>query len=110
DFPFAVGADGTKLLRANEEILDAEFFYLALLNLNVPNKGYNRHFKFLREFSISFPESKAEQRSIARALRTVQEAREARRKELKHLDELFRAMLEELMTGRLSATALIEVQ
>ena len=41
DFPFAIGVDGTKLLYANDDVLDARFFYYALLNLKVPNKGYN---------------------------------------------------------------------
>ncbi|MDE0316410.1 MAG: restriction endonuclease subunit S, partial [Candidatus Poribacteria bacterium] len=39
DFPFALGADGTQLLYPNDEILDPHFFYYALLNLKVPNKG-----------------------------------------------------------------------
>jgi type I restriction enzyme S subunit len=44
DFSFATGADGTKLLRANEEIVDPRFLYYALLHLDIPSRGYNRHF------------------------------------------------------------------
>ena len=33
NFPFAMGADGTKLLYANDGVLDTHFFYYALLNL-----------------------------------------------------------------------------
>lgn len=49
-----------------------------------------------------------EQRAIARALRAIQEAKKARHREMLTLEELFKAMLEELMTGQLSATPLIE--
>ena len=81
DFPFAMGADGTKLLYVNDEILDTRFFYYALLNLKVPNKGYNRHYRYLREFSVVRPPL-PEQRAIAHVLQTIQEAKFARQKEI----------------------------
>ena len=67
DFPFAVGADGTKLLYPNDDVLDARFFYYALLNLKVPNKGYNRHYRYLRELAVVCPPL-PEQRVIAEIL------------------------------------------
>ena len=81
DFPFAMGADGTKLLYANDEFMDALFFYYVLLNLKVPNKGYNRHYRYLREFSVVCPPL-PEQRAIARILQTIQEAKAARQREI----------------------------
>ena len=81
DFPFALGADGTQLLYANDEILDPRFFYYALLNLKVPNKGYNRHYRYLREFSVVCPPL-PEQRAITHVLQTIQEAKVARQREL----------------------------
>ena len=81
DFPFALGADGTKLLYANDEILDFRFFYYALLNLKVPNKGYNRHYRYLREFSVVCPPL-PEQRAIAHILQTIQEAKSTRQREI----------------------------
>ena len=74
DFPFALGADGTQLLYPDDKILDSHFFYYALLNLKVPNKGYNRHYRYLREFSIVCPPL-PEQRAIAHILQTIQEAK-----------------------------------
>lgn len=82
DFPFATGADGTKILRADEEILSPLFFYYALQNLQIPNRGYNRHYKYLRQLSLSFPSSKAEQLGIAHALRLMQSVKQARQREL----------------------------
>lgn len=81
DFPFAIGADGTKLLYAKEDVLDVRFFYFALLNLKVPNKGYNRHYRYLRGLSVVIPPL-TEQRAIASVLGAIQEAKFARRKEI----------------------------
>ena len=81
DFPFALGADGTQLLYPNDDILDPRFFFYALLNLKVPNKGYNRHYRYLREFSVVCPPL-PEQRAIAHALQTIQEAKFTRQREI----------------------------
>jgi len=81
DFPFALGADGTQLLYPNDEVLDSHFFYYALLNLKVPNRGYNRHYRYLREFSVVCPPF-PEQRSIAHVLQTIQEAKFTRQREI----------------------------
>ncbi|MDE0316673.1 MAG: restriction endonuclease subunit S [Candidatus Poribacteria bacterium] len=81
DFPFALGADGTKILYVNDYILDPRFFYYALSNLNVPSKGYNRHYRYLQEFSVVCPPI-PEQRTIAHILQTIQEAKFARQREI----------------------------
>ena len=81
DFPFVLGADGTKLLHVNDDILDHRFFYYALSNLNVPNKGYNRHYRYLQEFSMVCPPI-PEQRAIAHILHTIQEAKFTRQREI----------------------------
>src|SRR5947209_4320100 len=64
DFPFIVGADGTKIVKPKEDLFEPKFFYYALLNLNIPNRGYNRHFTLLKDKRIPQPE-KVEQRKIA---------------------------------------------
>jgi len=52
DFPFILGADGTKVLKPREDLFDAKFFYYALLSLDIPNRGYNRHFTLLKEKKV----------------------------------------------------------
>lgn len=69
--PFILGADGTKVFWSKEDI-DSSFLYYSLLNLNVPNTGYNRHFKFLKDSEILLPE-KTEQKKIAEILWSVDE-------------------------------------
>ncbi len=49
-----------------------------------------------------------EQRAIATVFRAIDEKMETLEQEVQHLDELFHAMLEELMTGQRSAMPLIE--
>ena len=107
DFPFALGADGTKLLYSNNDILDSRFFYHYLLSLKVPDKGYNRHYRYLREFSVVGP-TFPEQHFIARILQAIDEKTAALEQEVELIDELFRAMLDELMTGQRSAVPLID--
>ena len=97
DFPFALGADGTQLLYPNDEILDAHFFYYALLNLKVPNKGYNRHYRYLREFSVVCPPL-PEQRAIAYVLETIQEAKFTRQREIALERERKAALMEYLFS------------
>jgi len=53
-FPFAVGADGTQLLRAKPEH-DQRFIFEALRALPLKNLGYARHFKLLRELTLLLP-------------------------------------------------------
>ena len=51
-----------------------------------------------------------EQRTIANVFRANDEKTAALEKEVEHIDELFHAMLEELMTGQMSAVALIDAE
>ncbi|MDE0555478.1 MAG: restriction endonuclease subunit S [Candidatus Poribacteria bacterium] len=97
DFPFALGADGTKLLYANDDILNPHFFYYALLNLKVPNKGYNRHYRYLQEFSVVCPPL-PEQRAIAHILQTIQEAKFTRQRELALARERKAALMDVLFS------------
>lgn len=54
--PFFLGADGTKILKSKIPDANYKYLYYALKNAKIPNTGYNRHFKWLRQISISFPE------------------------------------------------------
>lgn len=62
DFNFVPGADGTKVLDP-KKFIDPTFFYYQLRNLNIPDKGYSRHFKFFKELNFVLP-STAEQKKI----------------------------------------------
>ena len=51
DRPFAVGADGVKILKPTDAFYPKYFYYL-LRSLQIPSRGYSRHFQFLRKFHL----------------------------------------------------------
>lgn len=63
NFDFVAGADGIKILNIDES-LDPKFAYYQCLTLNFPNKGYSRHFQYVKKTKITYPESKEEQTLI----------------------------------------------
>ena len=97
DFPFILGADGTKVLKPKEDLFDPKFFYYALLSLDIPNRGYNRHFTVLKEKTVPLPE-KDEQQKIAAVLGVVQRAIEQQERLLQFTTDLKKALLHQLFT------------
>lgn len=97
DFPFVLGADGTKVLLPNKELYDPRFYYFAMLALELPSRGYNRHFKTLKERSLPLP-SLPEQKKIAHILSTVQRAIEAQERIIQTTTELKKALMHKLFT------------
>ena len=55
DFDFARGADGTQILYSSNEAVSQYYLYLAICALQIPNPGYSRHFKYLKELPIIIP-------------------------------------------------------
>ena len=55
-FPFAKGADGTQLVVSNDlGRMPQSLFYHSLLNVDLSNYSYARHFKYLKEEEILLP-------------------------------------------------------
>lgn len=63
NFDFVPGADGTKLLETRS-FIEPRFAFYQLLALEIPDKGYSRHFKYLKEIVFRVPPL-AEQKVIA---------------------------------------------
>ena len=97
DFPFVLGADGTKVLLPNKKLYDPKFYFFALLTLDVPSRGYNRHFKVLCERLIPLPPL-PEQKKIAHILSTVQRAIEAQERIIQTTTELKKTLMHKLFT------------
>jgi type I restriction enzyme S subunit len=77
DTPFALGADGVKVLTPRAGF-NAKFLYYYFLSCDIPSRGYSRHFKFLKEFDIPlFPPS--EQSRIVELLDEADRLRRMRR-------------------------------
>ena len=95
DEPFFLGADGTKILRSNICNANYKYLYYALKNARIPNTGYNRHFKWLKEIEIQYPDEKT-QNNIASLLDKVLYVINLRKDELQKLDDLIRARFVEM--------------
>ena len=92
DFPFALGADGTKLIKPKQGEFSTRFFYYYLLTLNISARGYNRHYKLLKEQRIRYP-SFAEQQKIAAVLFEIQKAIEIQESIIEKTRELKKSTL-----------------
>ena len=89
DFPFAMGADGVKVLKPKDEC-DTKYLYHYLRYAKIPDAGYSRHFKFLKELEIPLPPL-AEQRRITSILDQADDLRQKRQQAIEKLDQLLQA-------------------
>ena len=55
-FPFAKGADGTQLIVSNIACMPQSLFYCSLVNVDLSNYHYARHFKYLKAEEIVVPD------------------------------------------------------
>jgi type I restriction enzyme S subunit len=93
DFPFAMGADGVKVLKSFSDY-DSKYLYHYLTYANVPHFGYDRHFKYLKRIEISVPtgpNSLAEQKRIAAILDKADAIRRKRQQALQLTDDFLRS-------------------
>ncbi len=65
DFPFVIGADGTKILKSKNDN-DIKFLYYQLLSKNIKSLGYSRHFKLVKEFNFAIPKPTEQKRIVAK--------------------------------------------
>lgn len=95
DMPFFLGADGVKVLKATIPDVDCRYLYYAVSAVKIPNTGYNRHFKWLKEAQIPLPDIST-QRRIADTLDKVSEGIGVCRRMLGELDLMVRAKFVEM--------------
>lgn len=109
DTPFARGADGTQLLRPKADI-DPLFFFYACRAIDLPARGYNRHFTVLKEKELSYPPDANEQRAVAGVLQKTESALQQQAALLDNLQDLKRAAMRELFTRGLRGEAQKETE
>ena len=95
DKPFALGADGTKLIKPNNDY-NIKYFYYLMQKISIPNKGYNRHFKLLKEIPLPCPPL-SEQKKISGILTKIDQKIQIHKNKKSSLEELFKTMLNKLM-------------
>jgi type I restriction enzyme S subunit len=77
DAPFALGADGVKVLEPKSGF-DAKFLFYFFRSCDIPSRGYSRHFKYLREISVPYF-APSEQARIVELLDQAEALRRLRR-------------------------------
>ena len=96
DFPFAVGADGTKILRPFKAV-DSKFFYYYLRVLKIPAFGYSRHFKVFEYLDLPIPPL-SEQKRIAAKLDELCGHIDALKTKLDRIPELLKNFRQQVLT------------
>lgn len=96
DFPFAAGADGTKILHTTS-ILDSKFFYYYLKSLQIPNLGYSRHYSILKQLDVPVP-SLNEQKQIAEKLDKLFDQIETIKEASNKIPELLKNFRQQVLT------------
>lgn len=94
DFPFAMGADGVKVLRVRDGF-DPKYVYHYLRFREIPSVGYSRHFKFLREIAVPRP-TLDEQRRVAAILDQAVALRAKRRQVGAHIDAFTQSVFHDM--------------
>ena len=95
DTPFFLGADGVKVLRSKFTDANYKYLYYALKNARIPNTGYNRHFKWLKETRINYPNTDRQAKLVG-VLDGVTGIIEKRQQQLSALDDLIKARFVEM--------------
>lgn len=93
--PFFIGADGVKILRPTNIKDNPKYLYYALQAAKIPNLGYSRHFKVVKELEIRIY-SRDEQNEIVRVLEKIDYLIEQRHAETTYLDQLVKSRFIEL--------------
>ena len=95
DRPFFLGADGVKILKSKFKDANYKYLYYALRNIKIPNTGYNRHFKWLKEVEIEYPEIEI-QTNIVKVLDKIVHIMNVKRKEINNLNTLIKSRFTEM--------------
>ena len=100
NFPFVRGADGTQVMLSNNNSISVEYLYFAVKLIKV-NKGYARHFSFVKDSLIVIPSQ-----SISLKYKSIVERLFVQitnnRKETVHLTRLRDSLLPMLMNGQVT--------
>ena len=91
DYPFFLGADGVKILKNTSSLFSDKYLYYSLKNFNIPNTGYNRHFKWLKDFKIKYI-SLAKQERITSLIEKIEFFILKKKKQLEYLKELNKSL------------------
>lgn len=94
DFDFAIGADGVKVILP-KAFLNAKFLLYYLKWYNIPNLGYSRHYKLLKEVFVPIPTTE-KQLAIVAELDKINELIQLKKQQLEDYDQLAQSIFYEM--------------
>ena len=101
-FSFAKGADGTQLIMSNDlERMPQTLFYNSLIEIDLSNYSYARHFKYLKEEFVLLPSEYIARKYdsiVSRYYQSIQKNRE----QIRLLTEARDRLLPKLMSGEIA--------
>lgn len=95
DFNFVLGADGVKILNPISKI-NAKFLAYFLMSCQIPDLGYARHYRLLKEISVPAPPLTEQKRIVAildQVFADIEQVRANTEQNLKNARELFESYL-----------------
>jgi len=100
-FSFAKGADGTQLIMSNDlERMPQTLFYNSLIEIDLSNYSYARHFKYLKEEFVLLPSEYIARKYdsiVSRYYQSIQKSRE----QIRLLTEARDRLLPKIMSGEI---------
>ncbi len=101
-FSFAKGADGTQLIMSNDlGRMPQTLFYNSLIEIDLSNYSYARHFKYLKEESVLLPSEQVARKYdsiVSRYYQSIQRSRN----QIRLLTEARDRLLPKLMSGEIA--------
>jgi len=100
NFPFACGADGTQLLKTNsDERMPQTLLYYSVINADLQNYSYARHFKFLKALNILKPDSVIAKSFDKAVNQTYQQIKQLRQQNV-NTGKIRDLLIPQLVTGK----------
>jgi len=96
DFPFTIGADGVKVLKIDEKIASVKYVFYFLKTIKLPESGYSRHFKYLKDVKLPITERLSDQLHIANILNRAENLIAERKESIRLLDEYLKSTFLEM--------------
>ncbi|MBE6204412.1 MAG: hypothetical protein E7136_03790 [Rikenellaceae bacterium] len=100
NYNFCVGADGTQVLFCKNNMCTKFIYYLCCI-MEIPNTGYNRHYKYVKDNAYTIPSNIKEQQAIVTILSDMDKEiadLEAQRDKYRLLKS---GMMQKLLTGQI---------
>jgi type I restriction enzyme, S subunit len=104
DFSFIAGGDGIKVLQPHLYI-DTKYFFYFIHIVEIPNKGYARHFQYLENSNIYYPPISEQKQIVAKIEALFTELENGKQKLLlakQQLETYKQSLLKAAFEGRLS--------